>query len=78
MDTLPPSARLVGIGFYIGLCIVAGTIGGRELDKALDTDKLFTLAGLLLGLVIALWGGIRQLMDVLAAINRRRTGGKQD
>ncbi|HEX5140084.1 MAG TPA: AtpZ/AtpI family protein [Dehalococcoidia bacterium] len=72
---MPPSARLIGIGFYIALCIVLGTLGGRELDKVLDTGKVFTILGLSLGLVSALYGGLRQLMDVLDDINRRRTGG---
>ena len=78
MGGMPPSARLVGIGFYVGICIALGTIGGRELDKVLDTGKVFTLLGLALGLVMALWGGMRQLMDVLAEMNRKRTAGKQD
>jgi hypothetical protein len=72
MDTLPPSARLVGIGFYIAICIVAGTLGGRELDKAFDTGRLLTVIGLTVGLVLALYGGLRQLMDVLEAIRRGR------
>jgi hypothetical protein len=78
MGQLPPSMQLIGIGFYIAICIAAGTIGGRELDRALDTGKVFTLLGLALGLVLALYGGLRQLMEVLAAINRRRTGGGTD
>jgi len=77
MDGMPPSARLVGIGFYIAICIVLGTLGGRELDRALDTGRLLTLLGLALGLVLALWGGFHQLMEVLADIERRRTEGKQ-
>jgi ATP synthase protein I len=71
VDSLPPSARLLGIGFYVAICIVLGTLGGRELDKALDTGVLFTLVGLALGLALALYGGLRLLLDVLAAINRR-------
>jgi hypothetical protein len=78
MDGLPPSARLVGIGFYIGICIVLGTLGGRELDRALDTGKVFTVVGLGVGLTLALYGAFRQLLDVLDAINRRRTAGKKD
>ena len=78
MDDLPPSARLVGIGFYVAICIVLGTLGGRELDKALGSDPLLTVAGLLVGLFFALWGAVRQLLDVMAAINRQRTGGKQE
>jgi hypothetical protein len=78
MDGLPPSARLLGIGFYIALCIVLGTLGGRELDKVLDTGRLFTLVGLGLGLTLALYGGMRQLLEVLDAINRRRSGGRRE
>jgi len=73
-----PAARLIGIGFYIALCIVLGTVGGRELDKALDTTKVFTVIGLGLGLALGLYGGLRQLFDVLAEINRGRTGEKPD
>jgi hypothetical protein len=76
MQGLPPSVRLLGIGFYFATCIVMGVLAGRELDQALDTNRVFTIAGLALGLVLAIWGGIKQLMDVLAAINSRRTEGK--
>jgi hypothetical protein len=75
---MPPSVRLLGIGFYIATCLVLGTLGGRELDKALDTEKVFTVVGLMTGLVLALVGGYQQLMDVLAAINSRRAAGKRD
>ncbi len=75
---LPPSARLLGMGFYIAICIVLGAVGGMQADGALDTGKLFTVVGLLLGLFLGLWGGWIQLRDVLATINRRGTGGKQD
>lgn len=75
---LPPSARLLGMGFYIAICIVLGVVGGMQVDKALDTGKAFTVVGLLLGLFFGLWGGWIQLKRVLDAIDRRRTGGKQD
>ena len=74
MGDISPAIRLVGIGFYVALCIVIGVLGGRELDKALDTDSVFTVVGLLVGLALALYGFVRQLMEVLNAINHRRTG----
>jgi hypothetical protein len=64
-----PAVRLIGIGFYLAFCIVLGTLGGRELDKLADTSKVFTVVG---------HGGLRQLLDVLAEINRGRTGEKPD
>jgi hypothetical protein len=78
MDNLSPAAQLAGIGFYVATCIVLFTLGGRELDKVLDTGKILTVVGLAIGLTLALYGGLRQLMDVLRAIDRRRTEGKRD
>ncbi len=78
MGNLSPAAQLAGIGFYVATCIVLFTLGGRELDKVLDTGKLLTVVGLVLGLTLALYGGLRQLMDVLRAIDRRRSEGKKD
>jgi hypothetical protein len=72
MQDLPPSARLIGIGFYLALSIALLTLGGRELDKLMDTGRVFTLLGLGLGLTLGLYGGFRQLMEVLDAINKRR------
>lgn len=73
---LPPSARLTGIGFYICVCIVLGTLGGRELDGLLDTGKVFTVVGLFVGLALALYGAFQQLMEVIDEIDRRRKAGK--
>jgi hypothetical protein len=71
---MPPTARLIGIGFYIAICIALGTIGGRELDKALGTDKVMTVSGLLFGVFLALYGGMTQLLEVVKEVNRRRGG----
>lgn len=76
MGGLPPSARLIGIGFYIGLTIVLFTVGGLQLDKMFETGKLFTVAGLAIGLALALYGAYQQLMEVLDLIDRRRKAGK--
>ena len=78
MEGLPPSARLVGIGFYIALTIALCLLGGAQVDRWLDTGKLFTVIGLGLGITMALYGAYRQLMEVLEAIERRRTAGKKD
>lgn len=76
MDGLPPSARLVGIGFYVAICIAGGALLGQLLDSELDTDIVFTLLGLLLGIAAGLWGLVTQLQEVLAAIDRKRTERK--
>ena len=70
MQRLTPAVQLLGLGSYVATCIAGGTVGGYFLDKALDTEKLLTVAGLALGLVAAFYGGYRMLMDTIADIQR--------
>lgn len=65
MNRLPPSARLIGIGWYFAVCIVIGLVGGLLLDRAVGTEPLLTLIGLVLGLVLAFFGGYQMLMEIL-------------
>ncbi len=65
MDRLPPTARLVGVGWYFVVCIVGGVIGGLLLDELAGTRPWLTMLGLALGLLAAFYGGYRMLMDVL-------------
>ena len=70
MTRLTPAIQLLGLGSYVATCIAGGTIGGFFLDKALDSGRIFTLAGLALGLAAAFYGGYRMLVDTIADINR--------
>ena len=70
MQRLTPAVQLLGLGSYVATCIAGGTVGGYFLDKALDTGKLLTVAGLALGLIAALYGGYRMLMDTIADIQK--------
>lgn len=65
MNRLPPAARLIGIGWYFAFCIVMGVVGGVLLDRVADTAPWLTLLGLLLGLVVAFYGGYRMLIEAL-------------
>ena len=58
--------RLVGIGWYVGLCIGGGAFGGLWLDRWLDLAPILTLVGLGLGIGLAGAGMYRMLMAVLA------------
>ena len=53
--------RLVGVGFYIALCIVGGVFGGIALDSRFGTSPVLTLVGLILGLVLAFYGVYQML-----------------
>jgi len=74
MGGLPPALRLVGIGWYVALCIVFGVWLGVWLDGKFDTSPIITLIGLFLGLFVAFWGGYRMLMDVIMAIGPKKRG----
>ena len=57
---------LLGIGWYFAICIIGGIGGGLLLDGWLDTGRLFTIVGLFLGLAVAVYGGYKALMRVIA------------
>ena len=56
---------MLGIGWFVALCIVGGVIGGLLLDGVLGTGPALLLAGLGLGLAVAAVGMYRMLMAVL-------------
>ena len=56
--------RLMGIGWYVALCIGGGALGGMFLDGIFGSKPALTLLGLGLGLVLAFWGMYRMLVDV--------------
>ncbi|MFP4641182.1 MAG: AtpZ/AtpI family protein [Dehalococcoidia bacterium] len=58
-------ASFLGIGSYIGICIVGGVWVGVWLDDVTDKAPLFTILGLFLGLILAFWGVYRMILPVL-------------
>ena len=58
--------RLVGIGWYVAVCIAGGGLGGWWLDNKLGLSPIFTLVGLGLGIAVAVVGMYRMLMAVLS------------
>jgi F0F1-type ATP synthase assembly protein I len=75
---VPAAARLLGIGWYFAISIVGGIVGGLLLDGWLDTKPLFTLLGLVLGLVVAFYGGFRALTQVMAETSGKTKGTDED
>jgi F0F1-type ATP synthase assembly protein I len=64
---MPRALSLLSIGWYFALCIVGGIGGGLLLDDLADTNPIFALTGLFLGLALAFWGGYKLLMQVISA-----------
>ena len=57
--------RLVGVGWYIGVCIVLGVAAGLWLDSKLNTKPALVIVGLILGLVIAFYGVYRMFLPLI-------------
>lgn len=55
---------VIGVGWFVGLSILLGVLGGLWLDGKLDTQPLFVLVGLFLGFVIAAYGVYRMLLPL--------------
>ena len=64
--------RLVGVGFYIAFCIIAGVLAGLWLDHRFNTQPIFMLIGLTLGLILAFWGVYQLLRPILNDKQERR------
>ncbi|MCI0437830.1 MAG: AtpZ/AtpI family protein [Chloroflexi bacterium] len=69
--------QLLGIGWYVAICIGGGAFGGLLIDRQLNSSPAFTLAGLGLGIVIAMIGMIRMLFAVLSSGSDSQTQRKR-
>ena len=61
--------RLLGIGWYVGICIAAGAVSGLWADDRLGLSPFLTLAGVGVGLIAAIAGMYRMLLAVLGYIS---------
>jgi len=57
--------RLVGVGFYIGGCIVLGVLVGLWLDNKLNTRPILVIVGLVFGLLMAFYGVYQLLLPFI-------------
>ena len=65
MDRRLLALRLLGLGWYVAICVVAGAFGGIWLDKASGFTPLFTLLGVLMGTVAAFYGLYKMVLPLL-------------
>ena len=61
--------RLVGVGRYIGISILLGIIGGSWLDSEYGTQPLWVIVGLLLGIIVAVYGVYQMLLPLIRSKN---------
>lgn len=65
LGRLPASVRLLGMGWYVALCIGGGAGIGVVFDELVGTKPILTMLGLGLGLFSAFIGGYFLLVRVL-------------
>ena len=71
MQRLPAGLRLLGLGWYVAICIVLGILGGLWLDDKTGKIPLFTLLGLFLGLISAFTGLYRIVNETVEDQDRQ-------
>lgn len=57
--------RLLGIGWFVAICIAGGAFAGFGLDRWLDTRPWLTIIGVVLGVMAAVIGMYRMLLGLL-------------
>ncbi len=56
--------NIIGVGWFVGLSILLGVFGGLCLDSKFNTQPIFVLAGLFLGLIVAGFGVYHMLLPL--------------
>lgn len=69
--------RLLGIGWYVAICIGGGTYGGALLDRHFGLSPLLTLIGLGVGIAAAVGGMVRMLLTALSAADSDADSGDE-
>ncbi len=57
--------RFIGVGWFIGISILGGVLGGLWLDNKFGTRPILVIVGLILGLVVAFYGVYRMLLPLM-------------
>jgi len=59
--------RLTGVGFFIGISIVGGVVVGLWVDSKLGTSPVLVIVGLILGVILAVYGVYQMLLPLLVS-----------
>jgi F0F1-type ATP synthase assembly protein I len=57
--------RFIGVGWFVGVCIVGGVWGGLWLDNKFGTKPILVIVGLIFGLVVAFYGVYQMLLPLM-------------
>lgn len=73
MSRWQAALKLVGMGWYVGGCIVLGVFAGLWLDNKFNTTPILVIVCLILGVIIAFYGVYRM---ILPNIDKKQNKGK--
>jgi ATP synthase protein I len=57
--------RFIGVGWFVGISITGGVLGGLWLDNKFGTKPILVIVGLILGLIVAFYGVYRMLLPLI-------------
>jgi F0F1-type ATP synthase assembly protein I len=66
--------RLVGVGWFVGISILLGVLGGLWLDNKFGVKPLFVIVGLILGLIVAGYGVYQMLLPLIRNKQNKEDG----
>jgi F0F1-type ATP synthase assembly protein I len=67
---------LLGMGFYIAIAIVLGIWGGHWLDEKFNTNPLWLIIGLILGITVAVLGTYNMMKPFIKNANKPENSKK--
>ena len=71
MSRWAAALRFIGVGWFIGISILLGVLGGLWLDSKFGTKPLFAMVGLILGLIVAFYGVYQMLLPLIKDKNNK-------
>ncbi len=78
MSGLRLAMQMVGLGWFVAVCIVIGVLAGLWLDGRFETSPIFLLGGTLLGVVTAFYGMYKLMAPFLQDSSQNRPDGKNE
>jgi F0F1-type ATP synthase assembly protein I len=71
MKRWPAALGVTGVGFFVAGTIILGILGGRWLDSKINSEPVFIIVGLILGIVTAFLGMYNMLRPFIDNNNNR-------
>lgn len=65
MSRWAAALRFIGVGWFVGISILVGVLGGLWLDNKFGTKPILVIVGLILGLIVAFYGVYRMLLPFI-------------